>query len=173
MALPEETNLDRRFSGNKAYKVLHIWERHHQIIRLIAQGLRNKDIAEHLGITKETVSNVRNSPIVRKRIQFLQSVMYKEVVDVQRRIVDIAPEAQAVLENLMHSGETSPLLRATIADKMLDRAGFVAPQRRQVEIVHGYFTKEYLEDLKGKAKEVGREVGMVVEVEAEISCESS
>ena len=58
-------------TGSRKYELKHLNERHLEILRFIARGFRNKDIAEALSVSRDTVSNVRNSEIAKPLLQAL------------------------------------------------------------------------------------------------------
>lgn len=59
--IPPNTKRDCRFSDEKPEKVLELSPRQIQICKLVAQGMSNKEVALLLGVTKQNVSDVRNS----------------------------------------------------------------------------------------------------------------
>ena len=52
----------------KTYNIKALWQRSHEIINLAAQGYKNTDIAEILGVTPACVSLTLNSELGQKKL---------------------------------------------------------------------------------------------------------
>lgn len=145
----ERTRLSRRFvvSADK------IWEVHHEIKRLIFLGWKNVEIADKLGITMQTVGNVRNSPVIIDELRKMEGARDFEVIDVAKRMREFAPVCLNLLENIVSGEEeqASINLRARTAESFLDRVGFGAPKKVYSESYSTHFTMEEIERLKQRA----------------------
>lgn len=128
-------------------------ELHREIVRRLVLGQRPREIAAELGVTPQTVSNVRNSSVVRQYMEMLQQGRDADVVAVQRRIKELAAVAIDVLEEAMEDESTPMGVRVRAAIDVLDRGGHAAPKR--VEFLHGVFTRKDLEELKQRAIAAG------------------
>ncbi|RQW92804.1 MAG: hypothetical protein EHM79_00310 [Geobacter sp.] len=153
-------NLDcddnRMIGSSNSYDICHIWDNHQEIIRRIVLGQKNVDIARDMNCTEATVSNVRNHPIIRKRIEFLQAMANNAVVDVQKRILEVAAEAQVVLEDIMNNQASAPKLRADVAFGLLDRAGYGPVKNLNVRKQTVPCDQNYMQNLKNKTLEEQR-----------------
>lgn len=149
----------------KSFVVAHMWERHEEIARRIALGQKNVDIAKALGVSEVNVSQVRNSPVVRDKINSLKDRMDDKAVDVGARIQELAPLALKTLEKVLEDEEdTVPLtLKVKTAQDILDRAGHAAIRKIQGNVLHGHFTKDDIEEIK----QLARTNGVIVDVSAE------
>lgn len=159
--------MGRHATGNRKYSIQKIWDRHNEIIRLILLGQDNISIARELGVTPQNVSDVRNSPIVRERLEILQEERDASAVDISKRISRLAPKALDVMDEILR-GEAActagDRLRAAV--DVLDRGGYSAPQRH--EHVHGVLTGKELLAIKKrveKAKEIAEDSGEVQDAE--------
>lgn len=94
---------DQRFSpdGNKNYDVKKVWDSHHEITRRLILGQKGTVIAREMGITSQTVSHVRNNPVMKRLFDILHSAADAETVEIRKRIVDIGPLAVEYLESAM------------------------------------------------------------------------
>lgn len=151
----------RNPQGNQTYSLKTLQDRHHEIIRLIVLGLKNAEVARRLGIDKQTVSNVRNTPLVQERLAYLRAGRDSSTVDVRKRIEQIAPKAIDLLEHVIDGDvetdvKASDQVRAAI--DVLDRAGHKPPQ--EVHVKKGVIIK-YIEEIK----ERGRRAGIVATAE--------
>lgn len=149
---------DKRFAkangGERKLGSLNgMWERHHAIAKRVALGQTNKEIAAALGCTPQTVSNVRNDPMVKTVIDKL--VLQSEVaaVDVATQIRELAPKALEVAKTLMESTDVSATVRSGLARDLLDRAGYAAP--KQLQVVSTQLTSSDIEELKNRARGSG------------------
>jgi predicted transcriptional regulator len=111
-------------NGLKPWEPKKLNSRHKQIIAMSAAGVRNKDIADLLGMSQSRVSVILNDP--RSRVlerQLASDVVSQIATDVSERIQGAAGEAFDVVKNLMDNAD-SERVRQTSAFDILDRAGF-------------------------------------------------
>jgi hypothetical protein len=150
---------DGRKVEERVYEVKEIWYQHHEIIRLIVLGYGNVEISNLTGYTPQTISNIRNSPIVRERISELQGELDSRTLNIVERVREFEPIALAHLE-LIIQGKVegvSPALRAKTCENYLSRGGHGTVQK--IASVSGTLTREDIEDLKRKAKEAALQQG--------------
>jgi hypothetical protein len=168
MPLLVEENIDHRRNpdGNQTYDVTRLWESHGEVCRLIAAGVKsNIKIATLLGITPQTVSNIRNSPIAQAKIAELIAARDKDAMDVARRVAELAPLAVDVMkQNLQYalnddsgSIDLAKLGQSAAADVL----SAALPKKVQGTIIHGHMTLRRIEEIKKKAF-------APIEVEAEV-----
>ncbi len=93
-------NNDQRFrdGGNQNYKIEKVWAEHKEIARLIALGKKNTEVAAEVGCTPQTVSNVRNNPIVKAIIDTLSNGRDHAVTQIISEVQDVAPAAIALMK---------------------------------------------------------------------------
>lgn len=145
--------VNRELGEHRTYEVKEIWDKHQEIIRLVVLGYGNIEIAEITGYTPQTISNVRNSPIVRERIRELQGEVDHRTVDIMARVREFEPIALEYLERII-MGQVegvSPALRAKTSENYLSRAGHGTVQK--IAAVSGTLTREDIEDLKQRKEE--------------------
>ena len=169
LAFPREFT-DKRFARannreSSSWQVSSLWDLHHQIVRRIFLGQKNTEIAKALNCTKEHVSTVRNSDIVKTELAKMHQTATNNAVDIAKQISEQAPKALKVLEKLMNDETVNPATRARIAMDQLDRSGNAAP--KQTNILHAHLTSADIQELKKRALQLGTDNGVVVE-EAEI-----
>jgi hypothetical protein len=146
---------DRRFriKPRKGFRVSKIWENHHEIKRRILLGQKNTIIAEALGCSVATVSNVRNSPIIQDELAVMRGARDAYTVDIARDIQEFAPKALDLLKDLILGkgpGENASIaLRGRYASNWLDRAGY-SPVRKEQKI-STHLTAEEIEGIKERA----------------------
>jgi len=159
---------DKRKTGENNFSMLSLLDNHQEITRRIVLGQSNKQIAVDMGLTKQYVSKIRNNPMVRRRIQFMQAAIDDETIDVGRRIKEVQGEAQLVLEELMHDKGTSANVRANIAENMLAKVGHGVPRNVNITQVGVVCDASFLQEQKERVKEEQRKMREMAEY-AEVS----
>jgi hypothetical protein len=145
--------MGRHPTGNRQYNIKHIWDTHHEIMRLLAMGLKRPDIARMLGVSTVTVTNVQNSPICADHLQGLRDKRDDSAVEMTAAIKELAPLAVAKLEEVMQCG--LPNIELSAAKDILDRAGYTPITRVRTENYNLHFTAEEIAGIKQRAKETG------------------
>jgi len=153
---------DKRRTKDTPRSPVHIskmWENHHEIARRIVLGQNNKSIAEDLGCTAQTVSNVRNSPVVKEKISLMNAARDGGTIDLAKEIADLAPLAIERIKEVLTSGSTlgkeasaSVILKE--ANGLLDREMGRAVQRVDTRGVHAHLTMEDIQKIKDRAYEL-------------------
>ncbi len=173
-ALRENKLNDRRFKERReSYDIKALWESHHQILRLVSLGLGNKEIAEELSITPQTVSNVRNSALAQQVLQEHSEVLDEEVVSIAKRVEQFAPTALQLLEDIISGKIEAPVgIAARTAENYMARAGH-GPVQKQLSL-SSHLTREDIERLKARVREAEKapETLEAPSLEAEFSRES-
>jgi len=138
---------------HKQYQIEQMWELHHEVCRLALIGMKQVDIANHLGVSPVMVSYTLRSPIVQRQLNQLKAVRDIDAIDVSKEIQDLAPKAVRVLEDMMDSD--LPNLKLKAATDILDRAGHAAVRTLRTENIHAHFSSDEIADIKKRAAEVG------------------
>ena len=153
---------------HKQYQIEQMWDLHHEVCRLALIGMKQVDIAAHLGVSPVMVSYTLRSPIVRRQMDAMQADRNLEAIDVAQEIKTLAPKAVQVLEEMMNGD--LPNLKLKAATDILDRAGHAAVKTLRTENLHAHFTSEEIQDIKRRAKEVGL-LADVIDLEAsDVKC---
>ena len=163
----------RNPEGNQNYSIETLWEHQHEICRRLALGHRPNRIADDLGVTTQTISNVRNSPLAQAKILQLQEGRDIEVVQINKRVREMAPLALDILEKtLNHASDTLEVdkdARAhglSAAKNVLEHA---IPKKVEGRIVHGHIPLSMLEKMKERVnndRALSADVANVQEVES-------
>jgi len=170
-----EREPDQRFkdpSERKQFEVQQMWEVHHEIVRRLLLGQKNSDIAKDLGVSQSMISYVRNSSVVKEKLEIMKGARDADTIDLARRIRKNAPTALKLLEDVI-DGEVQtaigekmevPLgMRVKEAGSMLSRAGYGPITNLKGQFAHGHFTKEDIDEIKGRARKDGIESGSVID----------
>lgn len=152
---PTFPNRDQRFRGNSTYNLKSLWDAHHEIARLITCGLNNQAISHILGITPQTVSNVRNHPMIKQQIEYLKLRRDISTVDVQKTLQEMIPTALQVIEDVMQDERAKQTDKLKAAFDVLDRTGHGSIQKREVKDMHLIVTLDEIIEVKQAAKKNG------------------
>jgi len=168
-----EREPDQRFKEDrKTFEVQKMWEVHHEIVRRLLLGQKGSHIARDLGVTPAMISYVRNSSVVKEKLEIMKGARDADTLDLAKRIRENAPIAIKLLEDVIEgevqtaTGESMevPLgMRAKEANNMLSRAGYGPITNLKGQIAHGHFTKEDLDDIKSRARKDGIKSGSVID----------
>lgn len=153
---------DRRFVEKRVYNIRTLWSNHEQMLRMVALGHSNEDIARACGVTAQTISNVRNSPISKQKLAQLRDQLDSEAIDIGARIQEFAPVALAVLEDVITGKLEAPVaIRAKYASSHLGRAGF--GEVHKVASINTHLSRDDIEAIKQRALEAASEAGILAE----------
>ncbi len=145
----------------KSWEVGHLWDIHKEIARRIVLGQKNSVIAEALNCSAQLISMVRNSPAVKSHTDIMSAAADADTVDVAKRILEMAPAALDVLEDILaDQHKASQALKFKVAESILDRSGHSKIQKTQN--LHAHLTGEQLQAIKARAIEKAREAGITV-----------
>jgi len=109
---------------------------HRNIIQMSFNGFRAPEIAERLGITTITVSNVLNSPLGKAYLNGLHDKITKATIDVRKELISMNKDALATLSRLLQSKEKIPAaVQLGAAKDVLDRSGFKAPDQLNIDMI--------------------------------------
>ena len=148
-------------------------ELHHEICRHVLLGMKNVDIAKKLGCTPQTVSNTRNSPIVKRRIRELQNMRDQGAVNFAAEVQARAGRAFEIVDEALNDevGEVPLAMRLKEANNILDRVERVEGIGSRNVHLHAHLTAEDIERLKERALAAGLASGQVVDMETENATE--
>jgi len=152
----------RKPNGNgkkSGWQISEMWDNHHEIARRLVLGQSNGDIAEAMGCTTQTVSNVKNSPVVQDKLSIMRAARDAGTIDLAREIADLAPLAIQRIKEVLETGtvigrEASAASILKEANALLDREMGKAIQRVDSRSVTTHLTPEDLDRIKARAQEL-------------------
>ncbi len=162
------------------YSAKKLWDHHRQICRLLIASngkYTNKEIAEMVGCSPQTVSNVRNSPLGMAKINTLHEESDRKAVEISKQVKEIAPDAIALLKKSIDVTSKTVDEAGSDIDTKLLRAGQMAaktvletaiPKKVEGEVLHGHVTLEQILQMKKRLYNI-REVSGTVEEVADAS----
>lgn len=152
---------DQRFVEKRQYDIKELWAKHHEITRQVVLGRTNVDIAESIGCTPQTVSNVRNSPLAKAKIEEMSEQRDAEAISIAQRIEEFAPVALDLLEQIISGNipEASIALRAKVASSHMSRAGY--GEVHKAHILSQHLTREDIERIKTRAVTAAQNAGVL------------
>lgn len=151
--------------ANKAYSLKRLWGNQEEICRLFALGTKRQILAEKFGVTPQTISNIVNSDLGRRKIAVLQGKNDIEATDVQSRIRALQPVALETFEELLLDSNSSPKLQKEIASEIL-RMGGNGPVTKNQTTTTFQLSDEDLEQINSISDGIRRSIGDAEIVEA-------
>jgi transcriptional regulator with XRE-family HTH domain len=152
---------DKRFVEKRHYEVKSLWQNHEQMLRMVALGCSNEQVAQACGVTAQTVSNVRNSPVAQGKLLQLRSSLDAEAIDIGAKINEFAPVALKLLEEVISGQIDAPIaIRAKYASIHLARAGF--GEVKKIASVNTHLTRDDIEVIKQRALSAAIDANLIV-----------
>lgn len=157
---PNRKDRRRAEDGKKrGWQIAEMWDQHHEIARRLVLGQSNTEIAEALGVRKETVSNVKNSPVVQDKLTLLRAARDCDAIDLGKEIAELAPMALKRIREVIETGSTlgREANAATIlkeANALLDREMGKAVQRIDSRNLNATLGPSDIEEIKQRAAEI-------------------
>lgn len=148
----------------KTYDIQKLWDSNREILRLLVLGWKDKEIAEKLGVTPQTVSNTRNSTLGKRQLAVMNGARDAEVMDVKKKVDSLIPMAFQVYEEILESEGISKLKKDTADTIIMQLGGNAAPTKvdvRQTSMVLGKI--EIIKERAAKAKEAMKVAGVIAE----------
>ena len=129
--------------------------RHREIMRRVALGERNCDIAADLEMSQVTISIIVNSPLFQQELQAFISKMDEQVYDAMKELRDVQRDAVLAIHDSVVQKEL-PVLRFHAARDILNRTGVQVPKEYHVtkqqtsyeELLHQVRIKYQHDDLE-------------------------
>lgn len=134
------------------YNLQKMNQLHHEIVRRIVMGQKDKEIADSLGCTTATVKYTRESPVVQRKLEIMMGARDASAIEVRNRIAEMAPLALFKIEELLEKENISESVRLKAAQDILDRAGY-DPVKKTLDV--GKFQTEKINEIKERARANG------------------
>lgn len=148
-------------AARKTFVVAEMNERHHEIARLLVLGTKPKDVARELDISYAQVMNVKNSPVVREQMMFLQGARDDATVDVMKQIQAALPDCVKYLIDSVDDDDVSHTTRSKNAFGLMGVAGYGQTKNVNIKGVHAVLNAEDLMEIKSRASEIANEIGLM------------
>lgn len=155
-------------------------DRHHAIVRMATLGYKNTEIAQKLGITPESVGQVRRSPIAKLKTGEIQDRLYEEAFDAAKEIQATLPAAIKIMQRIVNDGElregdewcsTDRGHQLQAAKDLLGMNGFAPIKKVESKSISAHLSGEDIDRLVQDAIDAGMEQGQIY-IEGEVVEES-
>lgn len=104
--------------SRKRYQLSELNPIQHEIIRMLAGGMKPAVVAARLGIHPQTVSNVKNTILARAKLQVLHAERDAVFIEQARRINQMAAQAVDLMQVLLAQGDSLAMSDPTAANKL-------------------------------------------------------
>ena len=157
---PRTQNEERK--GNARKGLMHLWEHHHEIKRLLVLGYKPQEIAQRLGMHVASIKSVIEGEMFQEELAIMSVARDQEVIDIAAEIREAAPDALETLKGIMKgdlevASNIPYSLRLSASKDLLDRGGYAAPKVIYSAGVQAHITKEDLIEIHERAKRMGIE----------------
>ncbi len=148
-----EYNEDKRFNpdGSQSYDLTKLRSHQQEILRLHSTGMRAPEIADLLGVCKQTVSNVTNTDLGQAMLSMLHAERNVTIAKTAERIDALAPKAAEVFEGILFDPEVDRSLQYRVARDTLKANGIMV-ERKSVAHNHTWLSHDEIDELKGRYK---------------------
>jgi len=134
-----------KVSGN----IVDIHDRAREVMRLALTGKKNVDIAARLGVTAQTVSNIKNSPKVIEEMAKMHRARDEHFVSADERLEMMRNQALSRYDEVLSGDmDATPELIIKTASEVLDRSGQGKITRTQGSVIHTHLTGEDIEKIR-------------------------
>lgn len=153
-----------RAGERRVYEPKKLWESHHEVLNMLSLGMPRKVVAENVGVTPQTVSNVANSPAGKEKLALLRGARDSATLDVMAEVQRMIPKALAVYEEILDAEEGVSLnLKKHVADTLVMKiGGYEAPRKLDVRSTSLHLNPEELEELKARGRQAAKDLGLLV-----------
>jgi predicted transcriptional regulator len=151
----------------KVYDIKQMWQRHHEIVNLAAQGFKQVDIAQLLRIDPQTVSNTLNSELGKEKLSQLREVRDGDAKLRLEQVRVLTDKAMATYYEILENerGDATLRDRKDVADTVvLELSGMRVPTKVQSASV--VLSGNDLKDFRERGLAAMRESGIIVDVPA-------
>jgi predicted transcriptional regulator len=153
----------------KTYDIKQLWQVHHEILNLRAQGFKEQEIADILNITPQTVSNTLNSSLGEEKLSVIRQERDEDSKRTVEKIRVLKDKAIKVYHEIFdkHDEAGNPI-DVSIKDRlhcadvvMMELSGYKVPTRIQQTMTT--MTAVELEEFKRRGLQTARESGLLTE----------
>lgn len=158
----------RRVAVRKGFVYAEMMENHHEIARRILLGETNVKIARDLGISEVTISNVKNSPVVKEKLAVMRAARDAGTINLANEIIELAPIALDRIKEVLETGKTlernasaASILKE--ANNIIDRVQGKPTQTIHTKNMHAHFNADDINDIKERARELAAATNQMAE----------
>lgn len=152
---PEET-LQESVPGDRPWGEMGVAKlrgQHERILELASLGYRQVDIANELGISSQTVSNLMRSSLGKARMAELNADRKARFDERAARLDALADSALSVYEDVFLGHEPlDPRDKVKVAADVLDRAGLPKTSRSEKTTMRATLTAEQIREINARAE---------------------
>lgn len=155
MDKPTNELIQHRTQSCNRRSIVNLNARHREIMRRIALGERQCDIAADIGMSQVSLSIVVNSPLFKQELAKWLDKMDEQVYDAMKELREVQRDAVLAIHDSVTQKEL-PVLRFHAARDILNRTGVQVPKEYHVtkqqtsyeELLHSVRIKYQQEDLE-------------------------
>ena len=151
----------------KRYDIKQLWQRSHEIINLAAQGYKNTDIAEILGITPACVSMTLNSELGQKKLSDIRLDRDNEAKKISEKIRVLTNKAIQTYHEIFDNEDGAATLRdrkEVAGTVLLELSGLRVPTKIHSASVSTVLTAEEIAAFRNRGLKAIKEESEAIDV---------
>jgi hypothetical protein len=154
-----------RRGERRVYEPKKLWDSHHEVLNQLSLGIPRKVVAENMGVTPQTVSNVANSELGKEKLTLMRGARDASHIDVMAEVSRMIPKALAVYEEILDADASQGVslnLKKHVADTLVMKiGGYEAPRKLDVRSASLHLNPEELEELKERGRQAAHDLGLL------------
>lgn len=157
----------RRSEERKTYNIKQLWQRNHEILNLVSQGLNHNLVAEIVGVTPACVSQTVNSDLGKAKLSEIRQDRDDEAKKNYEKIRVLTAKALLVYHEILdnETGEATLKERKDVSDTVvLELSGLRVPTKVQGSYLSTTLTKEELEEFKDRGRKAIEQSGKTIDI---------
>lgn len=145
-AFPSSNGNGKDMEPHARWQVTALTPRHREIMRRLLEGATYVDVAQEMGLHKQTIYLIASSKLFMEELKKMES---EATFNVVQRADALAGEALDILKILMRTANQDAIKKSA-ADSILDRAGYSKIEKKIIGIVSG---EEVIRELNRRRRE--------------------
>lgn len=108
---------------------------HRSIIQMSFNGFKNNEIAEKLGMSPATISQILRSPLGQAYLNGLIDKAQEDTLDVRKKLISLNKGALGTIERILDPKQKAPFnVQLTAAKDVLDRNGYKPSDKFEIDV---------------------------------------
>jgi predicted transcriptional regulator len=108
---------------------------HRTIVQMSFSGFKNNEIAEKMGMTPSTVSQILRSPLGQAYLNGLIDKSQEDTLDVRKKLISLNQSALGTIERILDPKIKAPFnVQLTAAKDVLDRNGYKPSDKFEIDV---------------------------------------
>lgn len=130
---------------------------HRTIIQMSFSGFKNNEIAEKMGMTPSTVSQILRSPLGQAYLNGLIDKSQEDTLDVRKKLISLNQSALGTIERILDPKVKAPFnVQLTAAKDVLDRNGYKPSDKFEIDVYSHKSDEEIENEIRAMEATIAR-----------------